>query len=123
MAVVALQGVDEGVVVVQDDPLAVLCGGACTGGPISTISERHVRLTAQRVVLRAVGHPGDVPSRAWIQPVRLTNHVEQVPVSAIAERSCGAEHQSKSIVTVGEVLPSGIRTVEQALRRPTGAQS
>ena len=90
VAVVAFEVVVQGVVVVEHDPLAVLGRRAGGTDPVPPVSEGDLGLPAQGVILGAVGHAGHVPTRAGVQAVGLTDHIDQVPIASIAEGAPGA---------------------------------
>ena len=113
MAVVPFQRVVERVVIVQDNPLAVLGTRAGGGSPIAAVSVGHVGLPAQGMVLRGIGDTGHVPTGTRIQTVRLTHHVDEFPVSTVSKGSRGTVDEADGIVTIGDVLPGRIRAVEQ----------
>ena len=65
------------------------------------------------MVLRGIRHAGHVPTGTGIQAVGLTDHVDQLPVSPVAEGSIGAVDQAPGIVSVGKEAEGDVGAVEQ----------
>ena len=105
VAAVSFEGVVEGVVVVEDDPLtAQAVAGA--GHPIAPVAHGNVRLAAQCVVCGCTGHARHVPAGT-----RVAVEIAYGVHSGVARLRSFDQHEA--VIAVGEEVEGVVRGKQQ----------